>query len=97
MQRFGFVPTEISKICSLQSAVLVDGSVDFGVRKNEAIFDWFVAQALHFTELEELLRFLHFGFAFGKAGGLQGLERNQVLLEVAIDALLVEGQELELF
>ena len=92
MQRFGFVPTEISKICSLQSAVLVDGSVDFGVRKNEAIFDWFVAQALHFTELEELLRFLHFRFAFGDACGLEALQQGEVLLDAAIEALIVEGQ-----
>jgi hypothetical protein len=71
--------------------------VDLGGRKNEPIFERLVCQTLHFTELEELLCFLHFGFAFRDAGRLERLEGGQVLLDVAVDALLIEGQELELF
>ena len=35
--------------------------------------------------------------AFGLAGGLELLEQGEVLLQAAIDALLIEGQELDAF
>ena len=37
-----------------------------------------------------------FGFEFGEARGLESVERGEVLLQVAVDALLIEGEELEL-
>ena len=39
---------------------------------------------------------LRFGLALGFAGGLELLEQGEVLLQAAVQALLVEGQELEL-
>ncbi len=75
----------------------VDGGVDLGGRKNEPIFGWEVLQAFHFTEFQEGCCFLHGGFVFGFARGLEGLQDGEVLLERPVDALLVEGEEPELF
>ena len=75
----------------------VDGGVDFRGRKREPIVGWGVLQASHFTELEECGRFLHGGFLCRFTGGLQGLQHGEVLLDGAVDALLVESEELELF
>ncbi len=67
------------------------------VRKNEAIFRRIFRQILHFTGLQELAGLLHFGLALCFAGGLKLLEQGEVLLQAAIDALLVEGQEFDAF
>jgi hypothetical protein len=40
---------------------------------------------------------VHFRFALGFARGLELLRQSEVLLQAAIDALLVEGQELDAF
>ena len=37
---------------------------------------------------------LHGGFVFRFAGGLEGLQDGQVLLDGAVQALLIEGEEL---
>jgi hypothetical protein len=96
---------------ALEALVTVDDGVDLVIRKREPI--WFgirrttnlrlcgfrrdVLQASHFTELEESGCFLHGGFVFSFAGGLEGLEHGEVLLDGPVDALLVEREELELF
>ena len=81
---------------ALEAMVAVDGGVDLGGRKSEPIFGWGVLQAFHFTELQEGRGFLHGGLVCRFAGGLELLQDSEVLLDGAVQALLVEGEELEL-
>jgi len=74
LEFLGFVTGEIGLAGTVETAFAVDGGVDLVIRKNEPILFWLVGQVLHFIQLEEFLRFLHFGFAAGQAGGLEGLE-----------------------
>jgi len=84
LEFLGFVAGEIGLAGTVETAFAVDGGVDLVIRKDEPILFWIVGQVLHFIELEEFLRFLHFGFAAGEAGGLEGLEGGEVLLQVAV-------------
>ena len=96
MEVSGAVFAEIGCGGALEALFAVDGGVDLGIRKYEPIAGWDVFQAFHFTEFQEGGCFLHGGFALGFAGGLEGLQQGEVLLDGAVDALLVEGEELEL-
>ena len=88
---------EIGGLGAGESLLAVDDGVDLSGRKNEPIFRGEVLQTFHFTELEEGDRFFHCGFLLGFAVGLEGFQEGQVLLNGAIDALLVKGEDLELF
>src|SRR5579863_10251505 len=55
-----------------------------------------ILQASHFAEPQEIGGLLHGGFVFGFSSGLEGLQHGEVLLDGAVEALLVEGEELEL-
>ena len=79
-----FVAGEIGLAGAVETAFTVDSGVDLVIRKNEPILLWIVGQVFHFIELEEFPGFLHFGFAAGEAGGLEGLEGGEVPLQVAI-------------
>src|ERR1700722_14925777 len=65
-------------------------------RKNEPIFGRLIFQASPFTDLKEAGGCFHFYFTPGFARGLEGLQQGEVLLQVAVQALLIEGKELEL-
>jgi len=80
----------------LETLFAVDGGVDLGGRKNEPIEGGGVLQPSHFTELEESGGFFLLCFAVDFASSLQGLEHGEVLLNGAVEALLIEGKELEL-
>ena len=74
----------------------VNDIVDFSGGKNEPILRRLILQASHFAELEEVGCFVHCGFALRFAGGLERLQQGEVLLHGAVQALLVEREELEL-
>src|ERR1700733_14364806 len=93
----GFESAEIGGGGAFEALVAVDGGVDFVIRKNEPIFGWGVLYASHFTEFQEGGCLLHGGFLLGFAGGLELLEQGHVFLDGAVDALLVEREELQLF
>jgi hypothetical protein len=59
-----------------------------------AIFGRLILQAFHFAELKEAGGLPHFDLALGFAGGLEGFEQGQVLFYGAVEALLIEGEEL---
>ena len=69
----------------------------WGVEKTNPSFDASYCQSSHFAELEEAGGLLHGDFLLRFAGGLERLEEGEVLLEAAVQTLLVEGEELELF
>src|SRR5579863_6956792 len=92
----GFVFGEIGGSGAVEALVAVDGGVDLVIRKYKAVLRWGVFQTPHFTEFEQAGSFLHFGGALRFAGGLEGLQHGEVLLDAAVDALLVEREELEL-
>jgi hypothetical protein len=52
---------------------------------------------LHFTELQEFFGVLDFVMALLFAGCLERLEHGEVFLQAAVDTLLVERQEFEVF
>jgi hypothetical protein len=81
----------------LEALVAVDGGADLVIRKREAILRREILQAFHFAEFQEGGRFFHGGFVFRFAGGLEGLQRGEVLLDGPVDALFVKGEELESF
>jgi hypothetical protein len=93
----GLVAAKIGVRGLVETAFAVDVGVDLVIRKNEAIFGRVVWQALHFTKLEKFLCVHDFLATLLFAGGLQGLEQDEVFLQTAVDALLVEGQEFEVF
>jgi hypothetical protein len=93
----GSVFGEIGGGRSFEAQFAVDGGVDLGGRKNEPVFLWLILQASHFTEFQERGGLLHGGFLLGFAVGLEGLQHGEVLLNGPVDALLVKGEELELF
>src|ERR1700733_12859426 len=93
----GLEAAEIGGGGAFEALVAVDGGVDFVIRKNEPIFGWGVLYASHFTEFQEGGCLLHGGFLLGFAGGLELLEQGHVFLDGAVDALLVEREELQLF
>ena len=91
------VPAEIHGRSSLEAMFAVDGGVDLFIRKNEAISLGNILHASHFAEFEEAGRLFHSGFALDVAHGLERLQQCEVLVQAAIDPLLVKRQELELF
>ncbi len=74
----------------------VHGGVDLVIRKYKPVAGRNVFQAFHFTEFQEAGRFLHGGFAFRLAGGLERLEQGEILLDRPVDALLVKAEDLEI-
>ena len=87
---------EIGGRGTCEALFAVNGGEDLVIRKTEPIFRREVLQTSHFAELEQRGCFLHVGFAFRFAGGLEGLKHSPVLLERPVDALLVNGEQLEL-
>jgi hypothetical protein len=92
----GLVSAKIRRGGAGKALPAVDGGVDFGSRKNEPILRGSVFQTSHFTELKEAGGIPHFDFALGFAGGLEGLQLREVLLNGAVQPLLIKGEELEL-
>jgi len=96
----GLVFAEIRGRGSFEALLAVNGGVDITGRKKEPILSGIrrrILQTLHFTEVKEDGRFLHGGFALCFAGGLERLQQGEVLLNGAVQPLLVEREELELF
>jgi hypothetical protein len=93
----GSVFAEIGCRGALEALVAVDGGVDLVIRKFKPIVRRFVLQASHFAEFQERGCFLHGGFVFRFAGGLEGLQQGEVLLDGPVDALLVKGEQFKLF
>jgi hypothetical protein len=92
----GLVFGEIGCRGAFEAVLAVDGGVDLGIRKYKPILHWGVLQASHFAEFQERGGFLHGGFVFRFAGGLEGLQHGEVFLDGPVDALLVKGEDLEL-
>ena len=69
---------------------------DFADRKNEPIFSGLIFQTIHFSDLKKLDSFLHFYFTLRFSGGLEGLQEGEVALHGFVEALFVQGEELEL-
>ena len=97
MKFSGPVFAEIGCRGSLEALFAVDGGVDLVIRKYKAVAGRDVFQAFRFTEFEEAGRLLHGGFAFRFAHCLEGFQQGEVLLNGAVQALLVKAEELEIF
>jgi hypothetical protein len=104
----GFVLAEIRGRGSLKTVCAIDGVVDLFIRKNEPVFSGIrrttdlrlcgfrggVLQPSHFTEFEERGGFFDLRCPFGFVGGVEGLQQREVLLDGAVEPLLVKGEEL---
>jgi len=81
----------------LKTLFAVDGGVDLAIRKYKPILLRLILQTFHFTEFEEGGCFLYGGGVCRFASRLKGLQHSEILLDGAVQALLVEGEELQSF